>query len=142
VGIACGEEKGSFVAAYAEVEIVAGAIRVRKVCQTFECGKIINPDNLMSQVKGAIIQGLGPALREAMDFADGKIRNPTFYEYKVPRLKDVPEVEVHLIDRPDIAPAGAGEIPLIAVAPAIANAVFHATGVRLRDMPLQLPSQG
>ena len=143
VGIACGEEKGSFVAACAEVEIepATRAIRVRKICQAFECGAIVNPPNLLSQVQGGILMALGGALREAMEFADGKIRNATFYEYKVPRFKDVPPIEVHLIDRKDLASAGAGETPLIVTAPAIANAVFHATGVRLRDMPLQLPAQ-
>ena len=116
-----------------------GEIRVRRVTQAFECGKILNPTGLMTQVKGAIIQGLGPALREAMEFEGGKILNSTLKRYLVPRFADVPELDIHLLDRPDLASAGAGETPLIAVAPAIANAVRAATGQRIRAMPIRLP---
>jgi isoquinoline 1-oxidoreductase len=82
------------------------------------------------------MMGLGGALFEAIDFADGQIRNASLSEYRVPRLLDLPEVEVVLIDRPDQPSAGGGETPIIAVAPAIANAVFSACGIRLRSMPL------
>jgi isoquinoline 1-oxidoreductase len=80
---------------------------------------------------------IGPALFEAVRFADGCVTNGTMTDYRVPRFADVPEVEVVLLDRPDEPPSGAGETPLIAVAPAIANAIFAATGTRLRSMPLQ-----
>jgi len=83
--------------------------------------------------------GLGPAMREAMQFAEGKILNASFTEYEVPRFEDLPILDIHLMDRPDIPSAGAGETPIIAIAPAIANALFHATGQRLRQMPLRLP---
>jgi isoquinoline 1-oxidoreductase len=79
---------------------------------------------------------LGPALFESIRFADGRITNGTMTDYRVPRFGDVPEVEVVLLDRPEEEPSGAGEAPLIAVAPAIANAIFAATGTRLRSMPL------
>lgn len=141
VGLACGTEKGSFVAACAEVAVdrASGTIKVLRVCQAFECGKITSPDNLTSQVKGAIVMGIGPALREAMAFNDGKIENASFWKYEVPRMADLPQLDVHLLDRPDLPSAGAGETPLIAIAPAIGNAIFNATGVRLRQMPLRLP---
>jgi isoquinoline 1-oxidoreductase subunit beta len=141
VGLACGTEKGSYVAACVEVAIdrAEQKIAVRRVCQAFECGAILNPKNLEAQVQGCIIMALGPALREAMRFDGGKMRNPKFEKYLVPRLSDVPELEVHCLDRPDLASAGAGETPLIAVAPAIANAVFQATGTRIREMPIRLP---
>jgi isoquinoline 1-oxidoreductase len=85
--------------------------------------------------------GLGPALREEMEFTDGKIVNASFWKYEVPRLKDFPPaLEINLLDRPDLPSAGAGETPLIAIAPAIANAVLNATGQRLRQMPLRLPT--
>ena len=93
---------------------------------------------LHQQIQGCIIMGLGPALREEMRFANGEIRNATFSRYLVPRLTDVPELDIHVLPRPDLASAGGGETPIIAIAPAIANAVFHATGMRLRDMPLRL----
>ena len=141
VGLACGTEKGSFVAACAEIEIErkSGQIKVRHVCQAFECAAILNPDNLRKQVEGAIIMGLGPALREEMRFENGHIENAAFRKYEVPRFEDVPELDIHLLNRPDLASAGAGETPIIAVAPAIANALFHVTGVRVREMPIRLP---
>jgi isoquinoline 1-oxidoreductase len=138
VGLACGTEKGSYVAACVEIEIDQKQIKVRHVSQAFECGKILNPDNLLKQVQGAIIMGLGPALREEMSFENGKVLNASFRKYQVPRFDDVPELDIHLLDRPDLASAGAGETPIIAIAPAIANAVFHATGTRIRTMPMQL----
>lgn len=140
-GLACGTEKGSYVAACAEIELDRehNQILVRRVTQSFECGAIVNPDNLMKQVQGALIMGLGPALREEMRFENGEILNASFGKYKVPRFDDVPELDIHLLDRPDLASAGAGETPIIAIAPAIANAVFHATGERVRSMPIAVP---
>jgi len=141
VGLACGTEKGSYVAACAEIEIdrAQNKIAVRHVCQAFECGTILNPENLLKQVQGAIIMGLGPALREEMRFENGQMLNAAFSKYQVPRFDDVPELDIHLLDRPDLASAGAGETPIIAIAPAIANAVFHATAQRIRSMPIRLP---
>ena len=143
IGLSCASEKGSFVAACAEVEIdrSKNAIKIKHVCQAFDCGAITNPSNLRSQIVGGIIQGLGPVLREAMEFAGGKILNASFWKYEVPRIADVPIIDVHLLDRREIASAGAGETPLIAVAPALANAVFDATGQRLRELPLRLSPQ-
>ena len=141
VGLACGTDKGSFVAACVEVSIdrAKGEIAVRHVCQSYECGKILNPSGLLKQVEGGIIMGLGPALHEEMRFEGGKMLNASFGSYRVPRFADVPDLDIHLLDRPDLPSAGAGETPLIAVAPAIANAVFAATGVRCRSMPIKLP---
>ena len=138
VGLACGTEKGSFVAACAEVEVDrhTGIVKVHHVCQAFECGAIQNPENLRAQVEGCVIMGLGGALRERIDFADGKIRNASFSEYLVPRMDDVPSIDTVLVNRRDLPSTGAGETPIIAVAPAIANAVFHATGIRVRAMPI------
>jgi len=139
VGLACGTEKGSYVAACAEIAVQQGEIVVRRVCEVFECGAILNPSNLMAQVQGCIIMGLGPALREEMQFEKGVILNPSFSRYPVPRFRDVPELDIHLLNRPDLPSAGGGETPIIAIAPTIANAVFHATGQRIRQMPIRLP---
>jgi isoquinoline 1-oxidoreductase len=140
VGLACSTDKGSFVAACAEVEIdrEKNTYRVRRIVQAFDAGAVTNPENLISQNQGGIVQALGGALREAMQFDSGKIKNASFWRYRVPRFEDLPQVEVHLIDRKDVPSAGAGETPLICVAPAIANAIFDATGKRLREMPLRL----
>ena len=139
VGLACGTEKGSYVAACVEVEVDLrrGRIRVIEVCQAFECGAIQNPANLRAQVEGCIIMGLGAALREQIEFEDGRIRNPVFSEYFVPRFDDVPKIDTVLLDRPDLLSVGAGETPIIAIAPAIANAVYQATGRRIRAMPME-----
>ena len=138
VGLGCGTEKGSYVAACAEVEVADGKIRVVRVCQAYECGAILNPRNLRAQVEGSIIMGLGAALTEEIQFEDGKITNPDFASYRVPRMSNVPELDVVLVNRPDLPAVGGSETPIIAVAPAVANAVFHATGIRSRSMPLRL----
>ena len=140
VGLACGTEKGSYVAACVEIGVdrERGRIDVRRVCQVFECGAILNPANLLSQVHGCIIMGMGPALREEMEFENGKMLNAAFGKYLVPRFKDVPELDIHLLNRPDLPSAGGGETPIIAIAPAIANAVFNSTGIRVRSMPIRL----
>jgi len=139
VGLACGTEKNSCVAACVQVGIdrKRGQIKVHEVCEAFECGPIQNPANLLSQVQGCIIMGLGGALREEMEFENGKILNASFARYLVPRFKDVPKIDVHLINKTDMPSAGGGETPIIAIAPAIANAVFAATGVRIRSMPIR-----
>ena len=140
VGLACGTEKGSVVAACVELAVdrAVNQLTVRHVTEVFECGAIVNPENLLAQVQSCIIMGLGPALREEMRFADGKMRNAAFSKYLVPRFADVPQFDIHLLNRPDLASAGGGETPIIAIAPAIANAVFHATGKRIRTMPIRL----
>jgi isoquinoline 1-oxidoreductase len=142
VGLACGTEKGSVVAACVEVAIDRdkGQVTVNEVCEAFECGAIQNPANLVSQVQGCIMMGIGPALFEAVQFADGKILTNNFAEYRVPRFRDMPKIDVRLVENRDIPSTGAGETPLIAVAPAIANAIFDATGLRIRSMPIKLPN--
>jgi isoquinoline 1-oxidoreductase len=139
LGLACGTEKNSHVAACVEIEIDQANNRlvVKRVCEVFECGAILNPNNLLSQVQACIIMGLGPALREAMRFEGGKMRNGNFEKYLVPRFGDVPELDIHFLNRPEQPSDGGGETPIIAVAPAIANAVFHATGRRIRQMPIR-----
>jgi isoquinoline 1-oxidoreductase len=137
-GIGGGIEKGGRVATCAEVAVdeTSGEVKVKRVVVAFECGAIVNQDGLNNQVSGAQVMGLGGALFEAIQFANGKILNPMFSEYRVPRFKDLPEIEVVLVDRKDRPPAGAGETPIVGLAPAIANAIYDATGTRLRSMPL------
>ena len=136
-GLALGEEKGSYVATCAEVVVdTGGNVKVTRVVEAFECGAIVNPDGLRNQVVGAIIQGLGGALFEAIEFENGRIKNPHFASYRVPRFRDIPEIEAILLDRKDIASAGAGETPIMAIAPALGNAIFDATGKRFNALPL------
>jgi nicotinate dehydrogenase subunit B len=137
-GMGGGFEKGGNVATFAEVTVdrESGDVRVVRVVTAFECGAIVNPDNLVNQLEGANIMGLGGALFEAIEFENGQILNPRFSKYRVPRFSDVPVLETVLVNRTDIPSAGAGESPLMGIAPAIGNAIFDATGVRLRSMPM------
>src|ERR1700739_3853174 len=113
-------EKGGHVAPCAEISIGGDRrVKVERVVTTFECGAIVNPEHLKNQVEGAVVMGLGGALFEAVKFADGKMLNPGFAQYRVPRFADLPALETVLIDRKDKPSAGAGETPIIAVAPAV-----------------------
>jgi isoquinoline 1-oxidoreductase len=137
-GLAAGTEKNSVVAACVEVAVdpASGQVRIVRVVAAFECGAIVNPDNLRNQVEGALVQSLGGALFEQITFGGGTIQSDRFSRYRVPRFADVPPIETILLDRPDLPSAGAGETPMVALAPAIANAIFAATGVRRRALPL------
>jgi isoquinoline 1-oxidoreductase len=104
--------------------------------QAFECGAIVNPHHLENQVMGSIVQALGGALFEAVEFANGKIINATLSAYRVPRFSDIPKIEIVLIDRKDLPSAGAGEAAIIGIAPAIRNAIVDATGKALNDLPM------
>ncbi|HKR69961.1 MAG TPA: molybdopterin cofactor-binding domain-containing protein [Streptosporangiaceae bacterium] len=137
VGIACGLEKDGRIVTAAQVVIEAGRhVRVTGLVTGYECGTIVNPHTVRSQIEGATVMAFGGAMFESIKFSDGAITNAAFSRYRVPRLADIPPIEVVLIDRPDLPSAGAGETPMIAVAPAIASAIFEAAGVRLRSLPL------
>ncbi|MGC1967482.1 MAG: molybdopterin cofactor-binding domain-containing protein, partial [Candidatus Acidiferrales bacterium] len=137
-GIAGGCDKGGYFATCTEVSAdrQSGDVKVVRVVAGFECGAIVNPDGLRNQVAGANIMGLGGALFEAIEFENGRILNGRFSKYRLPRFSDIPEIEVVLLDRKDLPSAGAGESPIEGIAPAIGNAIFNASGVRLRSMPL------
>lgn len=144
-GIACGFEKGGYVATCAEIAVEAPAdkedkpnkrIRIVRVAEAFECGAIVNPRHLHNQIEGSIVMAIGGALFESVQFDNGRVLNPHFAQYRVPRFSDLPKIEVVLVDRKDIASAGAGETPIVGLAPAIGNAIFNATGVRLRSLPM------
>jgi CO/xanthine dehydrogenase Mo-binding subunit len=137
-GIAGGTEKGGYIATCAEVEIETKSrlVRIRRIAAAFECGAVVNPSGLRNQVEGAIVQGIGGALFEAIRFENGRITNPHFSQYRVPRLPDTSQIDIVILDRRDLPPAGAGEAPIVGIAPAVAGAIFAATGERLRSLPL------
>jgi isoquinoline 1-oxidoreductase len=137
-GMGGGYEKLGNIATFAEVNVdrKSGSVKVARVVSALECGAIVNPDNLRNQIEGSNVQGLGGALFEAIEFENGKILNGRMSQYRVPRFSDLPLIETALLDRTDLPSAGAGECPMIGLAPAIANAIFDATGVRLRSLPL------
>jgi isoquinoline 1-oxidoreductase len=139
-GIAGAVDKGGYVAACVEVEIDPASknVRIVRVVQAWESGAVVNPDGLQNQISGAIVQAIGGALFEEIHFANGRILNPHFAQYRVPRFSDVPRIEVVLINRKDLPSAGAGETGIVALAPAVGNAIFAATGIRLPNMPMSL----
>ena len=137
-GMGGGFEKRGYIATFAEVKVdrKSGDVKVVRVVSAFDCGAIVNPDNLRNQIEGSNVQGLGGALFEAIAFENGKILNCRLSEYRVPRFSDVPLLETVLLDRKDLPSVGAGECPMVGLAPAIANAIFDAVGVRLRGLPM------
>ena len=143
IGIAGGVEKGGYMATCAEVQVdpKSSEVKTTRVVAAFECGAIINPDGLMNQIEGSIIMGMGGALSEAIEFENGVIKNPRFSDYKVPRFSHIPPIETVLLNRRDLPSAGGGETPIVAIAPSIGNAIFDATGVRHRSLPMR-PNEG
>lgn len=138
IGFGGGFEKGGYVATFAEVSADNDLkrVRVERVVTAFECGAVVNPDCLRNQIEGGVVMGLGGALFEQLRFADGRLTNGRFSRYRVPRFADMPVIETILVDRKDLPSAGAGETPIVGIAPALSNAIFSATRQRLRSMPL------
>jgi isoquinoline 1-oxidoreductase len=136
LGIACGIEKEGRVATCAHVLVQDGTLEILRIVTAYDCGAIVNPTNVENQIEGALVMGLGGALFESVHFADGRMTNASLRDYRLPRFSDVPSIELVLLDRPEIPSAGAGETPIIANAPAIANAIFDACGIRVRSLPL------
>lgn len=135
-GIACGIDKGGYIATCMELEMVDGIPKLRRIVAAFECGAIIHPNHVIAQVEGSIVMGIGGALFEQIDFKDGRILNDRFSKYRVPRFSDIPPIEIVLVNRPDLPSAGAGEAPILGIAPAISNAIFAATGKRHLSLPM------
>jgi isoquinoline 1-oxidoreductase len=136
-GMACNIEKGGHMALFVELVVDRGRVRLLRMVNAFDCGAILNPNNLRNQVTGATIMGIGGALFEELRYDPTKVTNPSYSAYRVPRFSDVPPIEVILLDHREVTPAGAGESPITVVAPAIAAAMFRATGRRLRTLPLE-----
>jgi isoquinoline 1-oxidoreductase len=139
-GMGGGFEKGGYFATFVEVAVeTEGGVREPRVVRAvtaFDNGPTINPDGLRNQIVGAMIQGIGGALFEAIDFDHGVVRNAHLAQYRVPRFRDVPNIDVVLMDRKDKPAMGAGEAPIMGMAPAIGAAIYDATGIRPRSMPM------
>jgi isoquinoline 1-oxidoreductase subunit beta len=135
-GIAVGEDRKSIAAAIVEVKLVEGQIKVVKVTQILDAGKIINPAGVRQQIEGATMMAMSAALFEEVHIEDSQIVETNFHNYRVARLMDTPQIEV-LMHEGSEKPYGVGEPPMSPIAPAIANAVFNLTGKRLKSLPLQ-----
>jgi CO/xanthine dehydrogenase Mo-binding subunit len=139
LGLAFAQYEGTeaYVATVAEVEVdvASGAVRARRIVVAHDCGLIINPDGVANQVEGNVIQSLSRALKEEVRFDDTRITSVDWLTYPILTFSELPEIEVILINRPDQPALGAGEPASVTTAPAVANAIFAATGARLRQAP-------
>jgi isoquinoline 1-oxidoreductase beta subunit len=136
-GVAVHESFGSFVAEIAEVSVEDGRIRVHEVTCAVDCGIAVNPETIQAQLQGGVAYGLSATLHSAVSLENGQVQESNFHDYKVLRLAEMPEVDVHIVPSTD-PPGGVGEPGTPPIAPAVANAVFALTGKRLRDLPLTL----
>jgi isoquinoline 1-oxidoreductase beta subunit len=121
----------------AEVEVEAsGDVRVKRVVCAVDCGKIVNPDTIKAQMEGGIAFGLTAALKAEATLKNGRIQQSNFHDYPILRMDEMPVVEVYIVES-EAQPTGIGEMGVPPIAPAIANAVFAATGVRVRHIPIR-----
>jgi len=136
-GVAISGLAGTVVAQIADVEVnrSTGKVTVKKVTVAHDCGIIVNPDGVRNQIEGNVIQGCSRALLEEVNFDSAGVKNLNWNTYPIIKFSDVPEVEIVLVNHPELPPMGAGEASTTAVAAAIGNAIFDATGVRLRQVP-------
>ncbi|MEQ1690530.1 MAG: molybdopterin cofactor-binding domain-containing protein, partial [Gemmatimonas sp.] len=136
-GIAVHASTGSYVAQIAEVTVERNVIRVNKVICAVDCGVVINPDTLAAQMEGSIVWGLTCALKNEITVAGGQVVQANFNTYPMLRMSESPRVEVYTVASA-AAPGGIGEPGVPPIAAAVANAVFAATGKRLRKLPFRL----
>ncbi|MEM9277207.1 MAG: molybdopterin cofactor-binding domain-containing protein [Pseudomonadota bacterium] len=134
-GIAFSEAVGSIVAFVAEVSMNDGEPKVHKITVAIDCGILINPDTAKAQMMGGTIMGLGSALYEEVNIEEGRAAHENFYDYHIIGMEETPEIDVHLIDSQE-TPGGVGEAPGPGVVPAVTNAIFAASGNRIRSLPI------
>jgi isoquinoline 1-oxidoreductase beta subunit len=135
-GIAVHASFGSFVAQVAEASVATdGRIRVHRVVCAVDCGRVVNPDTVKAQMEGGIVFGLSAALFGAVTLADGRVQQGNFDDYPILRIDETPQIEVHIVESTE-KPTGVGEPGVPPIAAAVGNAVFAATGLRLRRLPM------
>jgi isoquinoline 1-oxidoreductase subunit beta len=128
---------GSYLSQIAEVEVSKeGEVRVRRVVCAVDCGHIVNPDTIVAQIEGGIIFGISAALWGEITLKGGRVEQHNFNDYRVLRINETPVIEVHLVKNNE-APGGIGEPGTVGIAPAVTNAVFAATGKRIRKLPIK-----
>jgi len=136
-GIAASYNQGAWVAEVAEVTVKGDDLAVDRIVCAVDCGRVINPQGAYAQVEGAIVEGLSAALHGRITVRDGIVQEGNFHDYPFCRMREIPEIDIHFVESAD-APRGLGEGPLPPVAPAITNAIFAATGKRIRELPIRL----
>ena len=136
-GVAVHKSFGSYVAAVAEVSVEGTEIRVHRIVMAADCGQVVNPNLVEAQLEGSAVFGLSAALKQAITVERGRVQQGNFHDFELLRMHECPRIEVH-IRYNEAPPTGIGEPGVPVIAPAVANAVFAATGQRLRDLPLTL----
>jgi isoquinoline 1-oxidoreductase beta subunit len=136
-GIAASYNQGAWVAEVAEVTVRDNSVSVDRIVCAIDCGRVINPQGARNQVEGGIVEGLSAALHGRITVRDGIVQESNFHDYPFSRMREIPEIDVYLVESTDV-PRGLGEGPLPPVAPAITNAIFAATGKRVRELPIRL----
>jgi isoquinoline 1-oxidoreductase beta subunit len=136
-GIAASYNQGAWVAEVAEVTVEKNNVVVDRITCGVDCGRVINPQGARNQVEGGIVEGLSAALHGKITVRDGIVQESNFHDYRFCRMREIPSIDVHLVASTD-TPRGLGEGPLPPVAPAITNAIFAATGKRIRELPIRL----
>ena len=136
-GVAVAKSFGSYAAQAAEVSVEDGQVRVHRVTCAIDCGRIVNPDTIRAQMESGIVYGLTAALKGEITLKDGRVEQSNFHDYPLLSIDEMPEVEVHIIDS-EADPGGVGEPGTPPIAPAVANAVFAATGKPVRRLPIRL----
>jgi isoquinoline 1-oxidoreductase beta subunit len=134
-GIAVHESFGSYVAHVAEVSVNKSAVKVHRVVCAIDCGLSVNPDSLKAQMESSVSFGLGAALQSEITFGDGMVQQSNFHDYKVMRMADMPKIEVYIVPSTEKM-GGVGEPAVPPIAPAVTNAIFAATGKRIRSLPI------
>jgi isoquinoline 1-oxidoreductase beta subunit len=135
-GIAVQVAFGSFIATVAEAEVdTHGEVRVHRIVSAVDTGIVVNPDTVVAQLQGGLIFGLTAALYGKITIAKGRVQQSNFNDYRMLRMNEAPQIEVHLIKSGE-APGGIGETGTTAAPPALGNALFAATGIRLRQLPI------
>jgi isoquinoline 1-oxidoreductase beta subunit len=136
-GMALVNNIGSFTAEVAEIEIQKGKLRVHRVVCAVVCGRVVNPAIIKQQIESGIVYGLTAALKGAITIDKGRVQQSNFDAYQMLRIDEMPKIEVHIVKSED-QPGGIGEASVPPIAPAVANAIFAATGKRIRRLPIQV----
>ena len=136
-GLAMTRRSGGYAAAVADIEVdrTSGKVTVKRITLAHDCGLMVNPDGVKNQVEGNIVQGVSRALLEEVTFNAEGVTSLDWGTYPILKFSDVPQIDIVLINRPDVAPLGAGELATVPVPAAIASAIFDAIGIKLREVP-------
>jgi isoquinoline 1-oxidoreductase beta subunit len=135
-GVSLHQNFGTYAALVVEVGVaLSGEISLKKIVAAVDCGIQINPDTVRAQIEGGVLFGLSAALFNDITFDEGRVQQGNFNDYRQLRINETPPIEVHLLDSGE-RPGGLGEVGTVSAAPALGNAIFAATGVRLRRLPV------